>query len=389
MGLFQIAIANLKVRKIKTFFLLLGISLCLANFVALYTATDSLQEQLEQQLRKSGFRFLITPINEQVSASYQGVLVGEEEDFQPSIIPQDYLEGLQKLDLPGLDIISPKLILATEIAGKDVLVSGLQFKQEKELQDWWNIQAGRLPERQGEILLGKDTAVITGLQVGSKADVFGETFEVTGILAASGRAEDRLIFLELKELQLLTGIQGLSFVELRVQAADGQKEIGTQGNQLIKTIKERLSRVNVAGVKDENIMRQGLIEEFIRFSIITAIVIAIISWLVIAVVIMASVNERTKEIGVFRSIGYRKKQIMAIILWEAGIISSSGGLLGYLLGAWVGSLLVSFFDGGVGVGIWKLQGMIIILGFSLLIGLSAAFYPALRAAQLDPVEALY
>jgi putative ABC transport system permease protein len=102
-------------------------------------------------------------------------------------------------------------------------------------------------------------------------------------------------------------------------------------------------------------------------------------------IMLVSVTERTKEIGVRKSIGARSKDILRQFLAEAVFISEAGGVLGIILGIIVGDLLAAWlkvdliFPYG-----WAIAGLVVCSA----IGIGFGLYPAYRAASLDPIEAL-
>jgi putative ABC transport system permease protein len=102
-------------------------------------------------------------------------------------------------------------------------------------------------------------------------------------------------------------------------------------------------------------------------------------------IMLVSVTERTKEIGVRKSIGARSKDILRQFLTEAVFISEAGGILGIILGIIAGDLLAAWlkvdliFPYG-----WAIAGLVV----CSVIGIGFGLYPAYRAASLDPIEAL-
>ncbi len=102
-------------------------------------------------------------------------------------------------------------------------------------------------------------------------------------------------------------------------------------------------------------------------------------------IMLVSVTERTKEIGIRKSIGARNRDILRQFLAEAVIISEAGGILGIMLGVLGGDLLALWLDVGLifPVG-WAIAGLVVCSA----IGIGFGFYPAYRAAALDPIEAL-
>ena len=102
-------------------------------------------------------------------------------------------------------------------------------------------------------------------------------------------------------------------------------------------------------------------------------------------IMLVSVTERTKEIGIRKSIGARKKSILTQFLIEAVAISLAGGVFGIALGVGVGNLVAMWMKAGAifPVG-WAILGLAVCSG----IGVGFGFYPAWKAASLDPIEAL-
>jgi putative ABC transport system permease protein len=122
---------------------------------------------------------------------------------------------------------------------------------------------------------------------------------------------------------------------------------------------------------------------------IGAFVISLIALIAAGVGIMnimlVSVTERTKEIGIRKSIGARSRDILRQFLAEAVFISQAGGILGIALGVAGGNALAAWLQADVIFPLgWAIAGLVVCSG----IGVGFGFYPAYRAASLDPIEAL-
>jgi putative ABC transport system permease protein len=102
-------------------------------------------------------------------------------------------------------------------------------------------------------------------------------------------------------------------------------------------------------------------------------------------IMLVSVTERTKEIGIRKAIGAKRRNILIQFLIEALLISSLGGLIGLILGYIAGSLVLAQMDLTTGVGITSIA---IGFGFSTLVGVLAGSYPASKASKLNPIDAL-
>jgi len=102
-------------------------------------------------------------------------------------------------------------------------------------------------------------------------------------------------------------------------------------------------------------------------------------------IMLASVTERTREIGIRRAIGAQRRQIIVQFLIETMVLSLAGGLIGLGLGLGIPELITRFADMPTVVTAWSL---ILSLGISAFVGIVFGLYPAYRAASLDPIVAL-
>jgi putative ABC transport system permease protein len=104
---------------------------------------------------------------------------------------------------------------------------------------------------------------------------------------------------------------------------------------------------------------------------------------------MASVNERKREIGIFRAIGFRKSHIIRIIFLEAAVVGLIGGVTGYLLGLGASHLLGPVITGIKGGGILIDPALAVgVIFLSVTMGVLSSVYPAVHASKMDPTAAL-
>jgi putative ABC transport system permease protein len=102
-------------------------------------------------------------------------------------------------------------------------------------------------------------------------------------------------------------------------------------------------------------------------------------------IMMISVTERTREIGLRKALGARRQEILVQFLSEAAVLTSTGGILGILFGSGIGLSINALTGFPISLPWWSFA---IGLGFSASVGIFFGMFPAVRAARLDPIEAL-
>ncbi len=112
-------------------------------------------------------------------------------------------------------------------------------------------------------------------------------------------------------------------------------------------------------------------------------VFMVVGGIVIMNIMLASVTERTHEIGIRKSLGARRRDILTQFVIESAVMAGAGGLIGVLLAALISQVIERFFTSSV-----PLSGILVGLALSAAVGLFFGIYPASKAAKLDPIEAL-
>ena len=244
------------------------------------------------------------------------------------------------------------------------------------------LENGRTPETEYEAIVdryyadsGKDIDG-KGVRVGSRITVLGHTFTVVGIYEPSVLARVKIPLYTMQ--QLLGGVENCTFVMVKCERPE-------LANQAIGELRRYYPGNRVISTSDiPALYSQGLapVEIFLNVVIGLGLVISV---LVILLAMYTTIIERTREIGILKSLGASKRFIVMTIEKEAALISAMGVLLGFAV-AVIGKVVL---EANTRLMIdlqpkWLLIAALIgVLG-----GIVGAIYPAVRAANLDPVEAI-
>jgi len=383
MKLHNISFNNLRRRKAKMAFLTVGLAVGIATIVTLITLTDSMSGDVERKMDEFGANILITPQQNGLAMNYGGISLGGVTFDQKEILESDLSRISTIKNSRNISAVAPKVLGGVTMAGRQVLLIGVQFDKELKLKQWWKL-FGEAPKADGELLLGSDAARALNVMIGDSLEIKGERFKVTGILEQTGSQDDSLVFVRLAVAQRLLGKVGrINLVEVAALCS------GCPIGDMVLQIAEKLPDAKVSAIQQVVEGRLKALGQYRRFSWAMSGVVIFIGSLIVFVTMMGSVNERTTEIGVFRAIGFRRSHIMRIILLEAAVIGLLAGLLGYGAGMGGARLALPFMAEGKQVALcWDTQVAFGSLGLSLGLALLASLYPALYASRLDPTEAL-
>lgn len=382
MKLHNISFNNLKRRKGKMIFLVLGLFIGIATIVTLMSITESMSHDIEDRLDQYGANIVMVPRSDNLALSYGGITMGGV-NYQTVEFAEEKIPEVKTIEnSKNIGLVAPKVLGAASVKDKDVLLMGVEFETELQLKNWWQFE-GAPPAAANELLIGSQTAATLNLAVGDTLAIADNNFIVTSILKPTGSSEDGIIIGDLHAFQKILGKEGkVSMVEIQAFCRD------CPITELVLQIGEKFPEAKVTGLRQAMMSKMQTVEMFKTFSYGIAVLVIFIGSLLVFVTMMGSVNERTREIGIFRAIGFRRGHVMQIILLEAMVVGLVGGLLGYLGGngiAWSALPLVVKSSSFAGFN-YSLGGVALLLSVAL--SLIASLYPAQKASKLDPSEAL-
>ena len=382
MKLYNISLNNLRRRKGKVVFLVSGLLIGIATIVTLVSITQSMSRDVEERLDRFGANIVMTPRSENLSLSYGGITVGGVNYETVEFMESDLANIRDIKNSQNLGIIAPKVLGPWEMDGKRVLLMGADLQTELSMKTWWQFD-GMPTGSPDDLIVGSEAARIFGLALGDPLKLGTDEFVVSTILHPTGGPEDGIIVGDLHRFQTVLGKPGrISMVEISAFCR------GCPITEITLQIAEKFPNAKVTALKQAVMSKMQSIEMIKSFSYGVAALVIFIGSLLVFVTMMGSVNERTREIGIFRAIGFRQGHIMQIILLEAMVVGLIGGFLGYLIGNGIAWLAIPFIiqESTLSSLDVTLGGVSLILSVSL--SLLASLYPAVKASRMDPSQAL-
>ncbi len=381
MRLSTISLNNLRRRQGKALLLVLGLAVGVATVVSMLAITAALRTDTEKKIDQYGANILVVPRSDDLALSYGGVAVGVSTTVQ-ELSTADVASIRTIKNSENISTVAPKLLGAVEVGGTRALLVGVDFPQEMRLKRWWTFE-GQKPESPDQLMVGQEAAHRLKVGPGSSLQILGRSFTVAAVLNPIGDQEDGLIYADLGVVQDMLGKPGkVSLVEVSALCSTCPID------QIVQQIGDKLPGAKVTALAQVMKSREQTVEQLGNFSLAVSAVVLLVGGLVVLTTMMSSVNERTREIGIFRAVGFRKSHVVRIILLEAMLLSLMSGLVGWAVGTLGSSFIaerVAQLEAPIS---WDplLAGWA--LGLALLVGLVGSLYPALRASALDPAEAL-
>jgi len=259
------------------------------------------------------------------------------------------------------------------------------------------------------VVLGSEVAedlFDTDNPIGQRVKIKGQRFTVIGVLEPKGGAMmgvsfDNVVVTPITTFQTrlfpqrtASGEDAVASISIKVVSAEAIDEV-TEEAEAILSKRHRIAedeKNDFAVVSQEQIL--GFVSQVTGVFTIFLGAIAGISLLVggigIMNIMLVSVTERTREIGVRKAVGAKRRDILLQFLLEAAMLSFAGGGIG-IIGGWLLSRLISQVDvGGMTINsVVSLDIVILAISVSVFIGLTSGIYPAMRAARLNPIDALH
>ncbi len=397
--LIEVAMRSITRTKARSLLTVLGVVIGVGSVIVMVAIGQGAREEVRSRIDTLGTNLIIiTPAARQAGGVSQGA------GTQNALSIDD--AKLLAREAQYLSAVSPVVMTRTSLVGGNgnwrTQVAGVEPSY-PEIRSW-TVSSGRFftaeEARANRKVCVLGATVATTLfesddPVGATVRMRGVPFEVIGVLAAKGRTTDGADqddVVVMPYTTLTTRLAGWQFVGQILGSAWSPADVSDAMAES-KAILRESHRLSGADADDFEIRDQGQLAAAATGAtdVMTTLLFAVasISLVVggigIMNIMLVSVTERTREIGIRRALGARKRDVLAQFLVESIVLSGLGGFLGAVAGI-VATWAVGWFTGWATV--VSLSTIGLAMAFSIGVGVFFGWYPARRAASLDPIEAL-
>ena len=386
---------NLRRKVFRSLAIIAAVMVVAATLFSVTTIMESVEQSLERGTARLGADLMVVPENSETAAR-TALLTGKPSAFY---MDKALVEKIGKIR--GVRSVTSQIFLKTApyecCDVSDLFMIGFDPDQDFTIKPWLTNTLGR-PLAADEIIMGRG---ITAYTVGFTLTFFKQPFKIVGMLEETG--------MEFIDNSIFISYAGIDRIIAHAAQNEGTpppipaSQVSTVLVQVDPEFTpDRVSlfiQSEVDGVKaivTDRIIASVRKQLFILLKSVLSVsaILWVMALLLVGVVFSMIVNERRRELGIFRAMGAKKSHLFRLIMLEAAILSFLGGAIGITLGGGVLFLFKDAIYASLNIPhLWPTTARFVgLIGFcmllSLLTGIIAALGPAIRAAMLEPYEAI-
>ena len=391
------ALREIRRNVLRSFLTILGIVIGVGAVITMVTIGGGATLQVRQQITSMGSNMLIVSPGKRMGGPgrFSGATLFKEADAEAIAAEIGDIAAVAPVSSRSLQVISGNQNWSTSVVGTDnqyLRVTNRALRSGRVFND------GELRTGAAVCILGETVRdKLFGAQdaLGERIRLQNFSCEVVGLMEGKGQSsmgqdQDDVVLIPLRTIQRrIAGNQDVTFIQVSVREG-ASTDKAREGIEGLMRDRRHLGpsdedNFNVMDMKEIAAMLTGTTQMLTALLSAIAAVSLLVGGIGIMNIMLVSVTERTREIGIRLAIGALEREVIAQFLVEAVVLSSFGGLIGIVLAlagsVWLsGFLKVPFvFNGGI---------VLVAFLFSAAVGVIFGYFPALKAARLDPIEAL-
>src|SRR5437016_3877811 len=396
----MIALETLRTHKLRSFLTLLGVILSVATLIVVVAMIEGTNRYVADKVANFGANVFLVMRFPVVTSIEQFVKLQRRNK---NITSEDYEYVRQNMRLAknvGLEVRRNGKVKYLTQTIEDINVRGVtanigEIDVEEPAVGRYIGEADN-EHRSNVTMIGADVArrFFVGVDaLGKSIYIDGQSYEVIGVAKALGstfgQSQDSFVYIPIQTYHKVYGTQESANINVQALGPDLMQAAEDEARMLMR------ARHHLKPGEEDNF---GVVEPSALMELWTSItgtlasssigivsIFLLIGGIVIMNVMLASVTERTREIGVRKSVGATRRDIMLQFVIESSVMSAIGGVLGVLLAVAITVTVDKLTPVPASI---PLFAIMISLGVSTLVGLFFGVYPARKAAKLDPIEAL-
>ncbi|PIT88239.1 MAG: multidrug ABC transporter substrate-binding protein [Candidatus Magasanikbacteria bacterium CG10_big_fil_rev_8_21_14_0_10_36_32] len=401
--LFEETIFSLSSNKSRSALTILGIVIGIASVIAMISVGQGTAAGITERVESLGTNLLVIMPGSQKQSGAGNIVKGGMGSA--TTLQTDDAEAI-KNEVMEIDAVAPTVSSRKQVTVKGQNtntsiygIDGNYFKIKNiEIEIGSSLTDQHIKSKSKVAILGPTTRDdLFGENTdptGQKIRISGQEYSVIGVTKAKGGtgmgSSDDLIYIPLSTAQqYITGSQAVSNINIQVSEAD----LMTYVQEQITVLLLARHKISDSTKADFSIMNQAdMLETMSSIADTLTILLGSIAGISLVVggigimnMMLTTVTERTREIGLRKSLGAKRRDISSQFLVESVTLTFISGIIGIIVG-WLAAWLISKF--GDTTTTVTLYSVLLSVGMSALIGIVFGYYPARRAAKMDPIEAL-
>ena len=390
---FGLAIKNIKGSKMRTFLTMLGIIIGIAAVIVIVGLGNGMQNYMKDSFADMGTNTLTIQImgrgtSRSVSEEQMYELVADNPDYLSKISPTVTISSGLKI---GTESISTSTVTGISEDYMDMKVY--------EISSGRGIQYMDVAERKQVCVIGNylNQAYYGGNAVGQTLKISGKSFRIVGVMAQEADemeegGTDDCVFLPYSTAARISGMGTITSYLITVTDEDQAAASVTVVEDMLYKVFSDEDAYMVVSMAEMLDAMNSMINVMVTILAGIAAISLVVGGIGIMNIMLVSVTERTKEIGIRKALGAKERYIMQQFVIEAGTTSALGGVLGIAMGyalSSIGSMIIPVLLGEDMTILPSLSATMGAFLISMAIGVVFGYLPAKKAAMLNPIDALH